>query len=132
MATEVQFDFFKHLYQEEDDRRKQHLESAKTYLSLSIFYSAFILFVAEKLKPDSVSFKCIFVGTVVAMLLAFLLSISATGISNYEISTRPRDIIKDSQTDEEFFKDRIAETPVFGGWFGFGFRFRSGHKLREA
>jgi hypothetical protein len=26
----------------------------------------------------------------------------------------------------------IAETPVFGGWFGLGFQFRSGHKLREA
>jgi hypothetical protein len=25
----------------------------------------------------------------------------------------------------------IAETPVFGGWFGLGFQFRSGHKLRE-
>jgi hypothetical protein len=24
----------------------------------------------------------------------------------------------------------IAETPVFGGWFGLGFQFRSGDKLR--
>jgi len=26
----------------------------------------------------------------------------------------------------------IAETSVFGGWFGLGFQSRSGHKLREA
>ena len=51
MATEKQYAFFKALYDEEVARQASLADRAKTYLSLITFYSAFILFAVEKLRP---------------------------------------------------------------------------------
>ena len=78
MATLKQFEFFRFLYDEEIERTKQLADRAKTYLSLSAFYSAFVIFVVEKLRPDTALSKLLFVGTILCMLAAFFLSLLAT------------------------------------------------------
>jgi esterase/lipase superfamily enzyme len=116
MATEKQYAFFKYLYDEESARAKLLQEHAKIYLSLATLYSAFVLFVIEKLKPDSTLTRGVFIGTVIAMLTSFLLSLLATKVSTYEGVNHPREIIDgfgDSPvTDEEFFDDRLADFTI--------------------
>lgn len=75
MATQQQFSYFKSIYDEENARQTSLQDRAKYYLSLVTFYSAFILFVAQNLKPDTLTFKLVFVTMIVSMLAAFLLSL---------------------------------------------------------
>src|SRR4051812_23979983 len=116
MTTSAQFDFFKFLYEEEDERRKRLLDQAKNHLALATFYSAFILFVVEKLRPDSLPSGLIFLAAAVSMVIAFLLSLLASAISPYEIANRPRNIIEgfgnDPPPDEVFYKSRILDFTV--------------------
>jgi hypothetical protein len=116
MATEKQFAFFKSLYDEECKRGEELHDHAKNNLGLVTLYSAFILFVIEKLRPESTCSKLIFVATILCMLAAFLLSLWATQISIYEAVNEPADILEelgDSQPDDEdFFDDRIADYTV--------------------
>jgi hypothetical protein len=51
--SEKQYLFFKSLYDEETERTKQLYEHAKNYLSLAAFYSAFIVFAIQHLKPSA-------------------------------------------------------------------------------
>ena len=89
---------------------------AKTYLSLVTLYSAFVFFVAEKLRPDTVVSTLIFFATVAAMALSFLLSLWSAKVSEYEAPSDPQEIIEkfgDSPpTDEDFFDDRIIDFAV--------------------
>ena len=116
MATENQLAFFKSLYDEETAREKQLQDYAKHNLSLSTFYSAFIIFVVEKLRPDSMLSKSVFITAVAFMLAPFLWSLRAIKISTYEAIAEPRHIINEfgdtPPTDEEFFDDRIADYTV--------------------
>jgi hypothetical protein len=113
MATEQQFLFFKSMHDAESSRSKVLQEHSKNNLSLVTLYSAFILFVADKLKPVSTLTKAIFIATIACMLAAFLLSLWATKISIYEAVARPRSILEGfgdtPPTNEEFFDDRIVD-----------------------
>jgi hypothetical protein len=116
MATEQQFAFFKSLYDEESKRAQELHDHAKNNLGLATLYSAFILFVVEKLRPDTACSTAIFVSTVLCMLAAFLLSLWATQISIYEAVNEPADVLSEfgdiPPTDEEFFDNRIADYTV--------------------
>ncbi len=116
MATEKQVEFFKLVHQMERDRTTGLRETAKTYINLSSIYSAFIIFVAEKLRPVDVSAKMIFSATIVSMLLAFLFSILVVHVANYQGLTNLRRIIENfgdqPPTDDDFFDDRIVDYAV--------------------
>ena len=116
MATEKQLEFFKSLYDEEGKRGQELHEHAKNNLGLATLYSAFILFVVEKLRPDTTCSKAIFIATVLCMLAAFLLSLWATQISIYEAVNEPADVLagygERPPKDEDFFDDRIADYTV--------------------
>ena len=116
MATEKQYLFFKSVYDEETARQASLQDRAKYYLSIITFYSAFILFVAEKLKPTNITLKVVFVAAVGSMLVAFLYSLWSIKISNYEAPSDPNEIIDGFQTapptDEDFFDDRIIDYAV--------------------
>jgi len=116
MATEKQYQYFKSIYDEETAREEWLGQLAKTYLSLITLYSAFVFFVAEKLKPDSTLSKLVFCATVVAMVVSFLFSLWSSKVSEYEALNDPQEIIKkfgDSPpTDEDFFDDRIIDFAV--------------------
>jgi hypothetical protein len=117
MATLKQYEFFNSLYDEESARTDELHGYGKTYLSLATFYSAFVAFVVEKLRPDTTATKILFLATVVCMLGAFFISLWSMKVSNFEAVTTPRDVIDqfdedEPMTDEEFFDNRIADYVV--------------------
>jgi hypothetical protein len=114
VATEKQYAFFKSLYDEESERAKILAEHAKNNLGLATLYSAFILFVIEKQTADIAWLgKLLFCSAILCMLGAFLLSLMATQIAEYQIPNEPTDIIQtlgaDPPTDEEFFDARMVD-----------------------
>ena len=116
-ATEKQYEFFKSLYDDENERTKILAEHAKNNLGLATVYSAFIIFVMDKQTDHlTVVGKSLFVGAIIFMLAAFLLSLLATQISAFEAPTVPSDIFEsygdDPPTDEDFFDDRIVDYSV--------------------
>jgi hypothetical protein len=116
MASEQQFEFFKSLYEAESRRAGVLAEHAKNNLGLATLYSAFILFVVEKQIVVTSLSKALFIATVLCMLMAFLLSLWATQVANYEACTVPKDVFAfygdKPPTDEEFFDDRIVDYSV--------------------
>ncbi len=116
MATQQQFSYFKSIYDEENARQTSLQDRAKYYLSLVTFYSAFILFVAQNLKPDTLTFKLVFVTMIVSMLAAFLLSLWSIQISQYQVPSDPKELIhhlgKAPQQDDDFFDARLADYAV--------------------
>jgi hypothetical protein len=83
MATQKQFEFFRSVYDEEEKRADFLNDHAKNNLGLVTFYSAFIIFAVEKMRPNPGINTWLFVAAVLLMLAAFLLSLWATQISNY-------------------------------------------------
>jgi hypothetical protein len=117
VATEKQYMFFKSLYDEQTARERQLHESARGYLSLATLYSAFILFVVDKMKPDTGLARGLFFVAIACMLTAFLISLFATKVSDYEAVNDPHDILEEEfgdtpLSDEEFFDSRIADYTV--------------------
>jgi hypothetical protein len=119
MATEKQLDFFRSLYEEESKRAELLGDHAKNNLSLATLYSAFIFFVAEKQPSQTILTKALFLAAVFSMLGAFLLSLWATQIANYEALADPKDILDRlgdaPPTDDDFFDDRIVDYTVAYG-----------------
>lgn len=113
MATEKQFQFFQSLYLEETDRAKSLRDRGNSYLSLVTLYSAFVIFVAEKMRPTDNFERVLFSLTMGAMVTAFVVSLWANRIASFQIAIEPRDIItelgKSPPTDAEFFDDRILD-----------------------
>jgi hypothetical protein len=115
VATEKQYLFFKALYDEERLREASLADRAKTYLSLITFYSAFVLFATEHLKPDIVSLRLILGCTIIALIAGFLLSLWSIRVSNYEATSDPRKILhgfRPPPEDDEFFDHRIVDFTV--------------------
>jgi hypothetical protein len=116
VATLKQYEFFRSLYDEETDRQKQLHDMAKGYLSLATLYSAFVVFVVKELPMQSLVTKGAFFGSIICMISAFLLSLWATKVSDYEAVNEPQDVVDEfgdePMPDEEFFDNRIADYTV--------------------
>ena len=118
MATEKQYLFFKSLYDEERARQTSLQDRAKTYLTLVTFYSAFVLFVVEKLTPINICTMLVFLAAMASMGIAFLLCILALNVSEYEGLNDPEQILNEefknnaTPTDDDFFESRIADYAV--------------------
>jgi hypothetical protein len=116
MASEKQYLFFKSLYDEEVQRTQQLRDHAKNYLSLATFYSAFVAFVVQQIKPSTPLPIAIFLASVICMLLAFLLALWASGIASFEVANNPEEIVDEfgdkPMSDEAFFDNRIADFVV--------------------
>lgn len=116
MATKDQYDFFSYLHDLEEKRSYSLSERAKWYLSLTAFYSALIMFVAEKLRPSSVYQLSIFLISDLGLLASFLASLWAVRVTTYEAITSPRTALEELQNngfDEmKFYLDRISDYTV--------------------
>jgi hypothetical protein len=116
MASEKQFLFFKSLYDEEVQRTQQLRDHAKNYLSLATFYSAFVAFVVQQMRPSTPLPIAIFLASVICMLLAFLLALWASGIADFEVANNPEDVVDEfgdkPMSDEAFFDNRIGDFVV--------------------
>jgi hypothetical protein len=116
MASEKQMEFFKYLFDLESERRKLLRATATTYLTLSTFYSAFVFFVAEKLRPIEFLPKLLFAAAVVSMIVAFVLSLWVIQVSSLYVPTRPNAVIgqygEHPPSDADFFDNRIIDFSV--------------------
>jgi hypothetical protein len=115
--AEKQYLFFKSIYDEEKARQTSLQDRAKTYLTLVTFYSAFVLFVVEKLTPIDVCTLLVFLAAMGSMGIAFLLCIWALNVSEYEALNNPEEILneefsKAAPSDEDFFGSRCADYTV--------------------
>lgn len=107
-----QYSFFVKLYDEESAREKQLNDNGKNNLSLVAVYSAFVIFVTEKMRPENLYLKGLFVGVIAFMLAAFFLTLRLLAIKKYEAITLPATVIdayKEKPTSSNFFDDRIAD-----------------------
>jgi len=116
VATELQYNVFKYLYEEESDRYSSLATRAQLYFSIISVYIGAIAFKFDDLKPYIKDFSVpvwMFVATGGVLLLALLATLAAISIRNYVGFADPEDIIDrfgdEPPTDTDFLKDRIAE-----------------------
>ena len=116
MATKDQCAFFEKLYDEECSREVALNNYSAGLLSLITLYSGVVLFAAEhsdKIKLNMAANKYLFVATIGAMTLGFLLAIFARQLVRYEALVDPDSVIDQfgdaPLADEQFFDDRIAD-----------------------
>jgi hypothetical protein len=119
MATQLQYDSFKAVFDEEK-ARYEHLEKrANLYLTIITFYLGAIVFKAEDLMKFATRFGlsavwCLAIGALLAF--ALLLVVGAISIRAYERLFDPKKEIKsyaDRQpTDAEFLDKRLADFAV--------------------
>jgi hypothetical protein len=116
VATKEQVEFFKSLYDGETRRLNDLREIGKTNLSLATFYSAFLVFVVEKLRPDSLVTRALFIGAVTCLLLSFLMSLWAMQIAVFEGVTDPKKVAQGfdpvAPENSEFFLARIGDYAI--------------------
>lgn len=119
VATELQFQVFKAVYQEENDRYVQLDSRAKFYLSLVTFFLGAIAFKF----PDLLSFArlygippLLYIATAVFLVLSLLLTILATRIRPYEAACDLPEIIdsfgSSASKDSDFLDERLADYAV--------------------
>jgi len=117
MATEAQYAFFRSLYDEENARGLQLADKAKTNVGLFTLYSAFVLFVTEKFRPQALSQLTVFGLAVLSLLLGLVLALYVLKVAVYEPINDPKRIIADeygarAPTDAHFYESRIADFTV--------------------
>lgn len=117
MATEKQFEHFKYIYTQEEDRYKELISRANIYMAIVTFYLGF--FATNFLPPsfpiatlDIVKLSLLLLGFLV-FITAFVFIIMSINIFRHEVLADPKSIIESyGETvpkDEDFFDDRIIE-----------------------
>jgi hypothetical protein len=119
MATQAQFEFFKYLYDEEQDRYKELVKRGQLFLTVTTLYAGVLAQRVSELltsSADQLVSKTCYTASIVALLCSSLLGIVAIGFFSYEVPNRPCQIIMDlgdqPPTDEDFYDVRIAEFAV--------------------
>lgn len=119
MATQEQYDFFKYLFELEEQRYSQLQAKAQIYLAIITAYVVALAFngtdiAALTTRLHVPAFVLLGVGVLVTASLAF--TVAAVGIRNYERVTDPDDIITSladvPPTNEKFFDQRIVDFSV--------------------
>jgi hypothetical protein len=125
VATSLQYEFFKQLYLEQNERRKALEGRAQFYFSILSFYFGLVIFKfsdllnpAKVLSPAAVSPGLKAIQVVVASFLVAVLAstLLATRIKRYEMPANPKAIIVNfgasPPSDEEFCDHRIVDFGV--------------------
>lgn len=116
MSTKEQYDVFKFIFDQETARENTLLDRSKLYISLLTLYSGFVVFVAKDARPTRISEWLIFAAAATLLAAAFLLSLLATYVTNYEGINDPEKVIESelsqSPTDKDFFLHRIVDMAV--------------------
>src|SRR5947209_7453802 len=116
MPSKEQLVFFESLYKAENKRSEILREHAKTNTGLATFYSAFVIFVIEKLRPETWPTFAIFILTVSSLMIAFFLSLWATQIASYERVVDGTQLLRSFDegypTEDRFFAERMVDYAV--------------------
>jgi hypothetical protein len=119
MATEIQYDSFKSLYDEEAERYKSLAARAQLYFSIIAAYLGAIAFKFEDIQGFSRTWGVpawMFLVTGALLLLALLGVVLAISIREYEGVYDPEGVIENfgaqPPTDSEFLDDRVIDLAV--------------------
>lgn len=119
MASEVQYQFFKSLYEEESERYSNLEARVRLYLSILIFYLGAIAVSGKDvlvLTAKTAVGRDAFAGAGILFMCALACCLFAASIRQYEGLTDPRQLVgelNDSPpTDDEFFDARIVDFTV--------------------
>lgn len=119
MATKLQYDIFKAVYDEETARYGALENRSKLYLTILTFYLGAIAFKIDDVMKFITRFRVpiwLYMTMALILLAALLLTILATRIRGYEGICDLKDIylsVEDSPpTDEDFLEDRLADLVV--------------------
>src|SRR5947208_2887138 len=121
MATQVQFEFFKYLYEEENLLSDDLDTKAKHYITLQTAFIAAVIFKFADIKnfitDPSIKIPASNIFVIAILLsLSFLLCLIVLQVRDYEVVADPEMIISgysdEPQSDAEFRDDRIADFTV--------------------
>jgi hypothetical protein len=119
LATELQYNSFKSVYEEEADRYTSLAARAQLYFSIIAVYLGAIAFKFEDVETFSKTWAVpswLFLVTGSLLLLALLAVVLAISIRAYEGVYDPERVIKSfgaqPPTDSEFLDDRIVDLAV--------------------
>ncbi|MGX5802626.1 hypothetical protein ACWGS9_15440 [Bradyrhizobium sp. Arg314] len=117
MATQGQYDFFRLLYDQENSREGTLNQHSGRLLSLITFYSAFIIYIADRSGNLPWVTKVVLAAAIGSMLCGFLMIVWGGRVANFEALNSPDDVIgqfpeHEGMTDERFFDLRIADFSV--------------------
>jgi hypothetical protein len=119
MATQIQYKFFKGIYEEENLRYKQLAARAKFYFTIQTVYLAALAFKFDDIKTLANALTVplvLFIAIGLLLVLGVLFTLLATRIQDYEGPANLKKIIKsmDSapQSDSDFLDDRLVDYAV--------------------
>ena len=129
MATEKQYEFFKFLFNQEEDRRKELLERGKAFLTIFSFYLGLLMLTTNTtIKPVSLENQTqpiatlhvvgigFLIGAILLFLVALLFTLMSLGIYSRRALADPEKIIYNfgatPPEDADFFDHRIVEFSV--------------------
>jgi hypothetical protein len=119
MAVKTQYEVFRVVYDEEQQRYSDLEAKAKLYLTIITFYLGAIAFKFEDLMRFVATFHvsaALYVATAILLLAALLLTVLASRIRTYEGLFDPERIMKgfgaQPPTDEDFLEDRLVDLAV--------------------
>lgn len=120
MATEKQFEHFKYIYTQEEERYKELISRANIYMAIVTFYLGFFATNFLPTTKPSFSIEMFEIIKLSLLLLGFLVFITAfvfiimsINIYRHEVLADPKVIIDNygetAPKDEDFFDDRVIE-----------------------
>jgi hypothetical protein len=117
MPTKEQFDVFRFLFDQENEREKILIDRSKLYISLVTLYAGLLALAAKDAQPRNVWQWSIFAIAVASLVLAFLMALWAANVTDYEGVNDPEEMIenefKDKQpSNQAFLSERIVDLAV--------------------
>jgi hypothetical protein len=125
MATSLQYEFFRRLYEEQNERRKILEVRAQFYFSILSLYFGIVVFKfsdlltpSKALSPASLSptFRTIHVIVAGCLVIGLTTTLLAIRIRNFEMPNNPRKIIDNMSewppSDDDFCDHRIVDYAV--------------------
>ena len=114
MATQIQYDAFKAIYDLESEHYRDIQNSCKIYISICSFFLGGLAFKLHSVfSGASTVAKAAFLLSVTSFIFAFVFVMLATWAYSYQALCRPAEYIEDlgnvPPTDAEFLDDRIVD-----------------------
>lgn len=114
MATQIQYDCFKHVYDLENEHYKDIQNACKIYISICSFFLGGLAFKLHAVfSAASTSARVFFILSVISFVFAFVFVLLATWAYSYQALCRPAEYIENlgtaPPTDGEFLDDRIVD-----------------------
>ena len=114
MATQIQYDVFKTIYDIENEHYKDIQNSCKIYISICSFFLGVLAFKLQAvLAAACVAAKVAFILSLSSFIFAITFILLATWAYSYQALCRPSEYVENlgpaPPLDEEFLDDRVVD-----------------------